>query len=175
LQWVAQHPLRIREEAGSAGEAIELVVWPRLMGPKLVKSLSSLAVSPLPSTDVAKMGIPGTDFHEIRRYVSSDAIKNINWRATARRAEPDPWPLVNEYEREGWKSVLLFVNATRSVELGSNVEDGLEYCLEAAGTLVVGVVGTWKRTMPRWVMIPIVVFSALVAVLVEVIVFAAYF
>jgi len=41
--------------------------------------------------------------------------------------------------------------------------------------LVIGVVGIWKRTVPRWAMIPIVVFSALITVLLELIVFAAYF
>lgn len=135
LQWLARHPLGLSEESGSAGDEAELVVWPRVVGPKLIKSFARLATSPLPSAEVARMGIRGTDFREIRRYVPGDSVKSINWRATARRAEPVPWPLVNEYEREGRKSVLLFVNATRSTELGSSIENGLECCLEAAGTL----------------------------------------
>jgi len=32
-----------------------------------------------------------------------------------------------------------------------------------------------KRTAPRWVMIPIVVFSALISVIIELIIFAAHF
>jgi len=39
--------------------------------------------------------------------------------------------------------------------------------------LAIGVVGIWKRTAPKWVMIPIVVFGALVTVIVELIILAA--
>lgn len=41
--------------------------------------------------------------------------------------------------------------------------------------LVIGAVGIWKRAATRWVMIPIVVFSSLVTVIIELIIFASFF
>ncbi len=41
--------------------------------------------------------------------------------------------------------------------------------------LAIGSVSIWKRTAPRWVMIPIVVFGFLVTVIIELIIFAGYF
>ena len=101
-----------------------------------MKSLPGLSVTPFPSSDIAKIGIPGQDFREIRKYVSGDPVKNINWRATARRAEQVVWPLVNEFEREGRKSVLIYLHASQATEVGSNIENGLECGLEAAANLL---------------------------------------
>ncbi|MBA7710044.1 hypothetical protein ES703_118972 [subsurface metagenome] len=41
--------------------------------------------------------------------------------------------------------------------------------------LLLGAIGVWKRTVTRWVMIPIVVFGFLVTVIIELIIFAGYF
>ena len=136
LEWVSQNALRLSQEQGSAGEHVDLEVWPRFYRPRTVKNLPGLSVSPFPSADIAKIGIPGQDFREIRKYVSGDPIKNINWRATARRAEQSMWPLVNEYEREGRKSVLIYLHASQAVEIGSSIDNGLECGLEAAANLL---------------------------------------
>ena len=118
------------------GGYIDIEVWPRFYRPRSVKSLPGLSVTPFPSSDIAKIGIPGQDFREIRKYVSGDPVKNINWRATARRAEQCVWPLVNEFEREGRKSVLIYLHASQATEVGSNIENGLECGLEAAANLL---------------------------------------
>jgi len=137
LQWVAYHPLRLAVDAGSAGDSLEITVWPHLLRHRQVRSLKDLGLSPYPLADVAKIGIPGTDFREIRSYVSGDPVKTINWKATARRATPLViWPLVNEYEREGKKSVLIFLDASSSVEIGSTIENVLEYSIEATSNLL---------------------------------------
>jgi uncharacterized protein (DUF58 family) len=136
LEWISQHPLALKEEQGSSGAHIDIEVWPRFYRPRTVKNLPGLSVSPFPSADIAKIGIPGQDFREIRKYVSGDPIKNINWRATARRAEQLVWPLVNEFEREGRKSVLIYLHASQGVEIGNTIENGLECSLEAAANLL---------------------------------------
>lgn len=136
LEWISQHPLGLLPERGTMGECLGLEVWPRFYRPTIIKNLPGLSVSPLPSADIAKIGIPGQDFREIRKYVSGDPIKNINWRATARRAEQSMWPLVNEFEREGRKSVLIYLHASRTVEVGNTIRDGLECGLEAAANLL---------------------------------------
>jgi hypothetical protein len=40
--------------------------------------------------------------------------------------------------------------------------------------LAIGVVGIWKRTAPKWVMVPVLVFSFIVTVIVELIIFASF-
>jgi uncharacterized protein (DUF58 family) len=136
LEWESEHPLRLSREQGSAEDYVNLEVWPRFYRPRTVKSLPGLSVSPFPSADVAKIGIPGQDFREIRKYVSGDPIKNINWRATARRADHVVWPLVNEFEREGRKSVMVYLHASQATQVGSTIENGLECALEATANLL---------------------------------------
>jgi uncharacterized protein (DUF58 family) len=136
MEWMSRHPLGFSEERGSIGNHVDIEVWPRFYLPRTVKSLPGLSVSPFPSADIAKIGIPGQDFREIRKYVTGDPIKNINWRATARRAEQSVWPLVNEFEREGRKSVMIYLNASQAVEIGNTIENGIESGLEAASNLL---------------------------------------
>jgi uncharacterized protein (DUF58 family) len=136
LDWVSLHPLGYSGAEGSGGNHIDVEVWPRFYLPKTVKSLPGLSVSPFPSSDIAKIGIPGQDFREIRKYVTGDPIKNINWRATARRAEQSFWPLVNEFEREGRKSVMIYLHASQAVEIGNTIENGIESGLEATCNLL---------------------------------------
>jgi len=136
VQWVSRHPLGLTREEGTVGRFIDIEVWPRFYRPRSVKSLPGLSVTPFPSSDIAKIGIPGQDFREIRKYVTGDPIKNINWRATARRAEQSIWPLVNEFEREGRKSVLIYLHASHATEVGSTIENGLECGLEASANLL---------------------------------------
>ncbi len=136
LEWISQNPLMLVQDCGNAGQQIDLEVWPRFYLPRRVENLPGLSVSPFPSADIAKIGIPGQDFREIRRYVSGDPIKNINWRATARQSHQSIWPLVNEYEREGRKSVLIYLHASQAAEIGDTIDNGLERGLEAAANLL---------------------------------------
>ena len=137
LEWVAYHPLRLSSDTGVDGDALGITVWPHLLRHRQVRSLKELALSPYPLADVSKIGIPGTDFREIRSYVSGDPVKTINWKATARRATPLlTWPLVNEYEKEGRKAVLIFLDASSAVEIGSTMENVLEYSIEATSNLL---------------------------------------
>ena len=94
-----------------------------------------MATSPFPVIDVAKIGVATTDFREIRNYVYGDPVKNINWKATARCTSPQAWPLTNEYEVEGKKTVWIFQDASRFLEVGTDIENAFEYCLEAANSV----------------------------------------
>jgi uncharacterized protein (DUF58 family) len=136
LEWISEDPLGLTRASGIVGEHLDLEVWPRFYCPRQVKSLPALSLSPFPSADIARIGIPGQDFREIRKYVSGDPIKNINWRATARRADQSLWPLVNEFEREGRKSVLIYLHASHVTEVGSSIRNGLESSIEAATNLL---------------------------------------
>ena len=133
LQWQSDNMIGMISH-GSAGEAVETAVWPCLLTPGQIRSLPSIAVTPFPLADIPRVGIPSTDFREIRSYVSGDPMKNINWKATARRHTTAP--LVNEYEKEGKKAVLLFLDAGATMQVGNSVESLLEYGVEATSNLV---------------------------------------
>lgn len=75
---------------------------------KKVKTKRVFAKTPLPDIDVSKIGVPGTDFREIRSYRSGDPIKFINWKASARKGEV----LVNEFEVEGKRTVWFVINTS---------------------------------------------------------------
>ena len=137
IQWEANHPLRLTPtEQGALGETHDLVVRPRILNVRRVRGIPGIATSPFPVIDMAKIGVTTTDFREIRKYVYGDPIKNINWKATARITSPHPWPLTNEFEVEGKKTVWLFLDASRVLEAGTNIENTFEYCLEAANSVL---------------------------------------
>lgn len=137
LELTSQHPLYLTVSSGIAGDSSAISVWPHLLKHRQVRSLKDLALSPYPLADISKIGVAGTDFREIRSYISGDPVKTINWKATAHRANPASiWPLVNEYEREGRKAVLIFLDASSAVEIGSTIENVLEYSIEAASNLL---------------------------------------
>jgi len=75
-----------------------------------------------PSSHRAKMGSVSTDFKEIREYRPGDPIKFVNWKATARFNEP----LVNEYEPEGRAKVMVYLDTTETMGVGTVVSGALE-------------------------------------------------
>jgi uncharacterized protein (DUF58 family) len=133
LKWEASQVFRLTQNReGSLGEAVKITVYPKLLNVRRIRGIPGIASSPFPVIDVAKIGVATTDFREIRHYVYGDPVKNINWKATARNSSPETWPLTNEYEVEGKKAVWLFLDASRLLEVGTNIENAFEYCLEAA-------------------------------------------
>ncbi|MCL0060547.1 DUF58 domain-containing protein [Dehalococcoidia bacterium] len=138
VKWEARHPLGLTQtRQGILGEPVELLVQPKILNLRRIRGVPGIATSPFPVIDIAKIGVATTDFREIRSYVHGDPVKNINWKATARRAaQGQLWPLVNEYEVEGKKAVWLFLDASSSLEVGTDIENAFEYCLEAANGVV---------------------------------------
>jgi len=133
LSWRSDNMMGVTVK-GSAGEAIVTTAWPRLLTPGQIRSLPGIAVTSFPLADIPRVGIPSTDFREIRNYVSGDPLKTINWKATARRNINSP--LVNEYEKEGKKAVIIFLDVTTTVRTGNSLQTLLEYAVEATGNLV---------------------------------------
>jgi len=134
VKWEARHALGLTQtRQGTLGEPVELLVQPKILNLRRIRGVAGIATSPFPVIDIAKIGVATTDFREIRNYVHGDPVKNINWKATARRAaQGQLQPLVNEYEVEGKKAVWLFLDASSSLEVGTDIENVFEYCLEAA-------------------------------------------
>jgi len=100
---------------------------------KIIKvgRIRGIAKSPIPDIDISKIGVPGTDFREIKEYVPGDAVKFVNWKATARKGNL----MVNKYDIEGKKAVWIFFDANRYMRHGTTIRNYLEAAVEAANSL----------------------------------------
>jgi uncharacterized protein (DUF58 family) len=138
LRWETRHALNLTQAYyGVVGDALEMLVQPKILNLRRIRGVKGIATAPFPVIDMAKIGVATTDFREIREYVYGDPVKNINWKATARQAaHGNTRPLVNEYEVEGKKSVWIFLDAASYLEVGTDIENSFEYCLEAANGVV---------------------------------------
>ena len=118
---------------GVEENAEEIRVRPRILRVRRLRPLRARAATPHPEADIARLGMPTTEFQEIRHYSVGDPVRLINWKATARVAAfPGAVPMINEYEPEGRKGVWLFVDASRKMEVGTSIENALEWAVEAA-------------------------------------------
>ncbi|MCR9204109.1 MAG: DUF58 domain-containing protein [Halobacteriovoraceae bacterium] len=73
--------------------------------------------------DVQKRG-ESINFMGIRDYRKGDAIKRINWRQTARQSKP----IVNVFERNVNKSIILLYNNALELHSGRGAQATEEYC-----------------------------------------------
>lgn len=87
----------------------------------------------------ARLGAVSTDFRELRSYFWGDPPKAINWKATARRLSRlgrqgglGQVPLVNEYEKEGRATVLILLDGSAELRVGTKLETGLDHAVEGA-------------------------------------------
>ncbi len=116
-----------------SGEKIE--IRPRLMEVKKIRDVTTRSRIPLPMGAQAKMGISTLEFRELRHYQRGDPFKQINWKATARSGGRPGEPLVNECEKEGKKTVWLFLDRAPQMSFGSSARNAFECALEAVNGL----------------------------------------
>ncbi len=124
--WMGRTPIE-------AGEKARLTVRP--VRPSLKKMADPRLRSnmPMPLGATCKLGMRTTDFREIRHYSYGDSYRAINWKATARLSTAvNAKPCVNEYEKEGKRTVLIYIDAGAWMSLGSTVDNVFEYALQAA-------------------------------------------
>ena len=118
---------------GEVDNAQEITVRPRILRARRLQPLRTRAATRHPEADIARLGMPTNEFQELRHYSVGDPLRLINWKATARTVtSPGAVPLVNEYEPEGRKAVWLFVDASQEMEVGTSIENALEWAVEAA-------------------------------------------
>lgn len=111
-------------------------VRPKLLEIKKIRDVSTKSKIPLPAGAVTKMGIPTLDFRELRLYNHGDSFKYINWKATARNTSNHSGvPIVNEYEKEGKKTVWLFLDLSSIMRYGVNIKNAFQCALEAVNGL----------------------------------------
>jgi uncharacterized protein (DUF58 family) len=113
--------------------ATRIVIEPEKENAKKMRGLRFLSSLPMPIGAVSKLGTRTTDFTEIRRYQPGDPYRTINWKATARFSmSTGSKPFVNEYEKEGRKTVFIFVDAGPWMNLGSAADNVFEHAVQAA-------------------------------------------
>jgi uncharacterized protein (DUF58 family) len=133
----SRHPLnmmRVDREVGQVEGT--LVVRPRLIDIRRMRSLRTLSAIPIPLGSMAKGGLPTTDFRELREYSYGEPYTSINWKATARfDSRGARLPYVNVFEKEGRKVVWLILDVSSSMSVGTSVRNALDCVVEATNAL----------------------------------------
>lgn len=131
-RWETKHSLGLTPS--NQGELIidqTLIVQTFPLQVKKIRQQKVFSNIPMPSESQIKLGIPTTEFTELREYNFGDSYKNINWKATSRRGYQRKPPMVNEFEKEGMKIVWLFLNTSKAMALGTSISNPLEYAVQA--------------------------------------------
>jgi uncharacterized protein (DUF58 family) len=117
----------------STENASRLIVRPQSASISKIRDPRLRSSMPMPYGAVYKLGVRTTDFMQIREYCHGDPYSSINWKATARLSGgASAKPLVNEFEKEGKKTVMIFIDAGAQMKLGSTVDNVFEHAIEAA-------------------------------------------
>ncbi|QDA32112.1 DUF58 domain-containing protein [Thermococcus indicus] len=126
-----RNPLGTRYLWGLYGEELRIRAVPRVLREVSVIETRRKARISVPETSYSIRGPISTDFKEIRNYQTGDPMKLINWKATARMGEV----LVNEFEREGKKTVLFIVDAREAMKIGKESESPYEHAMNLVASM----------------------------------------
>lgn len=80
----------------------------------------------------ARLGGPGVEFFGVRQYQPGDALRAINWRASARHLES---LFINEFEQERVADVGLILDARRRSDVLSSKGSLFDHAIEATAAL----------------------------------------
>ncbi len=80
----------------------------------------------LPPAVKTAIGFTSTEFKEIREYRPGDSIRSVNWKASARFSKL----LVNEYEREGYLTVMFYLDGSDFMAVGGYRSGAFETAIE---------------------------------------------
>ncbi len=121
-------PLGLGEVERSFPAAASISVYPDLRGARRLL-LADGAV------DLANLGLrrmrrdgDGTEFSRLRDYTQGDSLRDIAWKATARRARP----VTRVLEAERSQSVLIAVDAGRTMAAAAGPLSKLDHAINAA-------------------------------------------
>jgi len=133
LNWEARHPMYMTPTlSGVFPTGQELIVKPKGLRIKRIRQQKIFTKIPMPAESRIKIGVPTTDFKELRAYSWGDSYKQINWKATARNYRGvQHIPIVNEYEKEGRRVVFIFLDTSTSLSLGTDLRNSFEYAVQA--------------------------------------------
>jgi uncharacterized protein (DUF58 family) len=133
LNWETRHPMYMTPTlSGVFPMEQELIVKPKGLKIKRIRQQKIFTKIPMPAESRIMIGVPTTDFKELRDYNWGDSYKQINWKATARNYRGvQHIPTVNEYEKEGRRVVFIFLDTSTSLSLGTDLRNSFEYAVQA--------------------------------------------
>jgi uncharacterized protein (DUF58 family) len=153
LFWEARHPLgMVPTRLGSVELNQELIVKPRTLRVKRIRQQKVFTKIPMPAESRIQMGVPNTDFKELRDYSFGDSYKQINWKATARK-QRSSLPTVNEYEKEGRQVVYVFLDTSKHMGIGTTLSNSFEFAVQAT-------LGLTEFYLARQCMVGVSLFSS---------------
>jgi uncharacterized protein (DUF58 family) len=123
----ARDPLGLIAWESTAETRPQLRVYPR--EDVLRRALQPVETQVFTGNEVARVKGEGIEFADIRTWAAGDAVKRINWRASARRGEL----LVNESHPERNTDVILFLDSFAEARRGH--EGTLDQAVRATATL----------------------------------------
>jgi len=123
-------PLNLHVEEWTSYELMNIFVLPEIQEMKGVNVRPLYTKSWIGNIKSQRIGI-GSEFFSLREYMPEDALKKINWKATARFLEP----MTNEFIGEKSGDVILIVDGHRKNIIGNEERNTLDATIRAAGTL----------------------------------------
>ncbi|NLL04979.1 MAG: DUF58 domain-containing protein [Clostridiaceae bacterium] len=131
-KWRTKHPVCDYSEGGISQNDISLQIVPRLLELHKIRGLSAKCRIPMPQGALSTLGMTTHEFKEVRMYYPGDPFKSINWKVTSRNLfRGKIHPVVNEFEREGKKSVYIFLDTSQTMNYGTKSKNVIEYSIEA--------------------------------------------
>lgn len=117
---------------GTVNTEYLIEVLPRI---KIINRVPSMKLKQeIPRQSPARLGPYSTEFRSVRDYVVGDPYKFINWKATAR--DPARKLKVNDYEREGSRTILFILDSGWWMRYGTYEENPLEFGIPLLLSLV---------------------------------------
>ncbi|MBS3781332.1 MAG: DUF58 domain-containing protein [Candidatus Thermoplasmatota archaeon] len=123
-------PLNFHVEEWTSYELMNIFVLPEVQNMQSVDVRPLYTKSWIGNIKSQRMGI-GSEFFSLREYMPDDALKKINWKASARFLEP----MTNEFVGERTGDVILVVDGYRKNIIGDDERNTLDATIRAAGTL----------------------------------------
>lgn len=128
----------VRRAYRQSGTAQAVRVYPSLRELRRYDLLVRRGLEMQPHGRPARIAGASTEFERVREYLPDDEFRRINWKATARRAQP----MVNQFEAERSQNLVVLLDAGRAMSAlaepeskAEEVDPGLtklEYALNAA-------------------------------------------
>ncbi|MEF8832653.1 MAG: DUF58 domain-containing protein [Candidatus Thermoplasmatota archaeon] len=133
-------PLSFFSENLFSGEKMFLRVLPITQDMQSVEIHPSYTKHWLGEIKSKSIGV-GNEFFSIREYHPGDELRDINWKATAKRLDP----MTNEFEDEKSGDVILVVDGYQKGTVGTKRHNTLRASVKAAGSLASNILSARNR------------------------------
>lgn len=125
--WI-RSPLGLVERRFEFGDTLKVRVYPNLKDLRRYDLLSRRRLLTQHGIRAVRRIGEGREFERLREYTPGDELRNIDWKATARRRRP----ATRVHETERGQSVLILLDAGRLMAADSGGMTKLDYAINAA-------------------------------------------